>query len=435
MPAPRRALVLLTLLGSVALAPAAAAAAPAVDGPMVDEPAHFERTGRSLSFDEAVGLSQGLPSVVIGQSALREREHNDRKISGTIAQPQIWLQPGVRLLPRDRQAFAPQAMITQTWSLGRVGAARRKAAKAERTALSAEQRARKLVHRLDAARTWIDLHTAQRELELARHEGDVAREWVGRAEAALKAELLLAPDVAEARAYAAEVRSRQLELEGRVHDLGLQLARDVGEDAWRPLVATGAAPAPALPDEAEIARRFADVDALPEVQALQLAATAKRALAVESRALTRGSQLTAGGQIDRDERDGFLAYGIVAISVPTRGAGVRQHGEILTEARRLEAQAADTQRVLASRLATTLHDLHHTQVVVDNLGDVLLPELRAASIAHEKARDAGEGTVFELFAARRRVLAAQNALVMAEGAATWARLQTWLLLAELEEQP
>lgn len=400
--------------------------------PPPDDGAHFDRSGRALSFDEAIGLSEQLPSTKIRAQAMRERELGDRRISGTIAQPQIWLQPGVRLLPREAQAFTPQAMITQTWSLGRLGSARRKAAKAERTAMSSELSARQLAHRLEAARTWIDLHTAQRELALARHEGDVATEWVARAEAALRAELILAPDVAEARAYAAEVRSRHLELEGRVHDLGLQLARDVGEDPWRPLVADGATPDPRLPDEAEIARRFADVGELPEVQALRLAAVAKRAYAVESRAQYRGSQLTLGGQIDRDERDGFLAYGIVALSVPTRGAGVRQHGEIMTEVHRLEAEAADTQRALSSRLATTLHDLHHTQVVVDNLGGALLPELRAAATAHEKARDVGEGTVFELFYARRRVLAAENALVAAEGAQTWARLQTWLLLAELE---
>lgn len=420
-------------VSATSLALALVLAAP-TEGPAPprDDGAHFDRSGRALSFDEAIGLSETLPSTKIRSEGLREREVGDRRISGTIAQPQLWLQPGIRILPRDAQAFTPQAMITQTWSLGRLGAARRKAAKAERDALGSDLRARQLGHRLDAARTWIDLHTAQRELELARHEGEVASEWVARSEAALRAELILAPDVAEARAYAAEVRSRHLELEGRVHDLGLQLARDVGEDPWRPLVAEGGAPEPRLPDEAEIARRFADVEALPEVQALRLAAVAKRAYAVESRAQYRGSQLTLGSQIDRDERDGFLAYGIVALSVPTRGAGVRQHGEIMTEVHRLEAEAADTQRSLSSRLATTLHDLHHTQVVVENLGGALLPELRAAATAHEKARDVGEGTVFELFAARRRVLAAQNALVAAEGAQTWARLQTWLLLAELE---
>lgn len=412
----------------------ALATAPAAAHDLAVDTGHAQRR-RAIEFDAAIDLAAQTPDAAIRDRAAAGRRALDRRLTGTVSQPQILLQPGMRVLPTERQSFAMQATVMQSWNVAGLGRARRQAAQHETRAFDAQTRARRLNQRLAAARAWIDLHAVERQLELARHESGIATTMVERTEVAVRGGVLGRADLAQARAHASMASARVIDLEGRVHDLGLVLARETASDPFAPLGTAGGAPQPVLPDDAELARRFADASQLPPARARALALAAARARAVESERASRGTQLTAGAQIDRDDPDGLLAYGIVGVSFAGRGAGGRARGEAVLERARLEADDVDEVRGLSTTLATSLHELHHTRAVLEHVDGELVPALADATEALTRQRAAGEATVFEVLAARRRLADAQIERAAAEAAVTWAEVHVWLLLAAMTEEP
>jgi cobalt-zinc-cadmium efflux system outer membrane protein len=403
----------------------------------VDRPGHLEATAppRAVGFDEAIDLVDGRPSVAVRDDAAAARRGLDRRLTGTVSQPQILVQPGLRVLPTDRQTFAMQATVLQSWNVTGLGRARRAAARQETRAFDAHTRAQRLEQRLAAARAWIDLHAVERQLELARHDAATSRTMVAAVQRAVDAGVLVKSDLAQARAHGSVADARVIALEGQAHDLGLVLARETASDPWTPLATLGPAPAPVLPDEAELATRLAAVERLPPVRARALTIAAARARAVEQARQARGTQLTAGAQVDRDDPDGLLAYGILGVSFAGRGAGGRAKADAVLEQAQLHAADLEDTATLTASVATALHELHHTRAVLEHLDAELVPALGASLDALLRQREAGEATVFEVLAARRALAAAQMDRVAAESALNWAQVHAWLLLAAVTEEP
>jgi outer membrane protein TolC len=108
--------------------------------------------------------------------------------------------PGALVSPRQANAFELQTNITQGWSLGGLGSARREAATQEREALAAAIRARALRSRLEAARRWIDLATLTRVQQTVEQRIEAAEALVSQRERALVSGVGTTRSLAEARA-------------------------------------------------------------------------------------------------------------------------------------------------------------------------------------------------------------------------------------------
>ncbi len=401
--------------------------------PQSDTPHADAGPRRAVEFDVAIDLAIDTPALAVRERATAQRRGLDGRITGTVSQPQILVQPGMRVLPGERRSLALQATVMQSWSLAGMGRARRTAARSETAEFAAQTRARRLAQRLAAARAWIDLHAVERQLELARHEAGLASSLVERSRVGFDGGVLGRDAVDRAEAYRSIAATRVVAFEGNAHDLGLVLARETASDPWRPLATAGAVPSPVLPDEPEIVARFAELERLPAVRARRLAQAAARAHAVEQARAARGTQITAGGQIDRDDPDGLLVYGIVGVSFAGRGAGMRAKGDAVLQRARLDADGIDEERALATTLATAVHELHHTREVLAHVDGVLVPALARSLETLSLQQGAGEGTVFEVLEARRRLGDAQIDRAAAEANVTWAEVHVWLLLAAIAE--
>ena len=394
-----------------------------------EHPPHFD-TVAAVTFDDALQLSQHTDATRLREETLQARRRADSKIPRMTQNPQWVFQPGARLQEESERGFAAQAQLTQSWNLRNPGRARRQAMRAETEALSAELRRRALLQRLDAARAWIDLHAAEQSLELAREELELAHKLVEQAQTAFDARVMTRADLAEARRYAADVDARVVELEGNVHDLGLELSLSAGLDPSTPVTTRGPFPEPILPDGPELERRLANVDDLPQVTTARLEAAAARARAVEARA-QRGTQLSLGAAVMRDGPNSLIVPGGVGGTIPLFDRGQSETARAKTEAGMSLAQAEQEQRALRSELAQILHEVQHTRLVQSRIQTELLPTLDELVDARQAARSAGEATVFEVLAARRELMDARARLVQAQGELTWAEVVAWLYLAEI----
>lgn len=430
MPGPSGSFVLLAAFLAPALPAPVVGPAPApVTRAGFAEPAtHVDRaeSGPAIGFDEALGHSAGTPELEGLEEAVELKRSLDREIPRLVYGPQIMVMPGIRVYPPENRGLELQASATMPWSLEGYGPKRHAAAKAETELLDASARALALERRLAAAHAWILLHAAEQELALARQELALARARVERIEAGRVAGVATRMHVAEAKADAAELRALVTELSGLVHDLGLVLARETGADAEQPLRTRGAPPAPVLPSEDELRRRFAAVDELPAVAVERLRARALQAVSVEEQS-SRGHQMYAGAAVQREGSGDLMFLGVVGASI-ARDRGQRQHARAAAEARHAEGLSEQRALELHTALSTVLHDLHHARERAEILEGQVLPTFEELEAAQTLAVDVGEGTEPELLLARRRRIAVARRLVEAEGELVWAQVQAWLFL-------
>jgi outer membrane protein, heavy metal efflux system len=385
----------------------------------------------AITFDEALALSAHTEAARTRAETVENRRGADRRIPRVTQNPQLNLQPGVRLRPQDERGFAWQAQLTQSWNLRDAGRARRDAMRAETQALSADFGRRALLQRLDAARAWVDLRATEQVVALTREERLLAQRLLGHTQAAYEARVLTRAELAEARRFVAEVEVRQVQLEGRVYELGLQLAASAGLDPTTPVATRGPTPNPTLPEQAVLARQLSSARELPQVVAARLESTAARARAVEARA-NRGTQLTVGASAMQDGPRELVVQGVVGISIPAFDRGQAETSRARTAAGLAEADAEQADRALRSELAQIVHDLHHTKQMHRRLETELVPTLTDLVQAREALRAVGEVAVFEVVRARRQLFDARTSLARAEAELSWAELVVWLYLAELE---
>lgn len=387
-----------------------------------------------VTFDEALELGARTPEVLGLQSALEARQSADEGMRAAAGPTTLTFMPGALVYPRQDKAFEMQTNLTQGWSLGGLGDARREAALQEREALAASVRARALRSRLEAARRWIDVATLARIQQTVKERVRTMEQLVSQQERALAAEVGTLQSLAEARAALAELQQHQLTLEGDDFTASAQLALAMGRapEAER-LQAVGDLPNPPLPTEAEIRARIEDIDSVPDMIVEQLRETAARARAAEASAMY-GPVLDVGAQVERSAAgsDGaWVVYGVSGISFP----GFAQERRSVSHAQEQVATAAasttSTRLQARAELEEALHELAHTAAVAALLEEQTLPALNALVTSRARAVALGEETSSALSAARNQELAALEASHRAQGAHSWARVHLWLLLAEL----
>lgn len=382
-----------------------------------------------VTFEEAIALSQRAPRLEGARGELEARRREDADLAGTSQGVAIQATPGARVLSEQDRGFEGQLTVTHSWNLGDLTGARRRAAAAERGVLSAEARAVALEARLDAARRWIELWRLDRLERVVRAERELAARFVAHTERALRAGVATAMDESEAGAYAAEVLSRALTLEGQRHEASLALALAMARPPSAALRPRGPLPSPALPDDP--APYLRAVDELPAVAVERLAARAARAHEAEA-AASYAPIFGAGVQLQRESPSGFIAQGVLTLSVPLMDQGQRQRSVARGEAARREGARAQARLEAARELSLAVHDVEHQRRELAALRERLLPSLTRLVERREAALRAGESTVFEVAAARRRLLEARGREIEAAAARAWAEVRLWILLAEME---
>ncbi|MFO7563198.1 MAG: TolC family protein [Enhygromyxa sp.] len=394
---------------------------------------HDQSVRQRLSFDESIGASSTTPIVTGLADAAEDKRERDREIPRQSQNPQVQVMPGARVNSGADDGFELQATITQGWNLEGYGKTRRAAAAAETATLEGAARAQALEQRFGAADAWIRLHGAELRLAAARADLELAEQLVETLERAREAGVVTRLDVAEVRTLAAEAEAAVVELGGEVHDLGLALARETGVTVTSPLGTHGDYPDPALPEEAELKRRFAELERLPAVQLRRLEA---RAALAEARALARakGTVLTAGASVQLESTNELLLFGVLGANIAAIDRNQRGRASAHAQARRAEAQADQLAVELSATLATALHELRHTRERVELLRDRTLPALDELIAASSSALELGEGTRAELLLAHHRRNLAARELLIAEADHAWARVQVWLYLEALSAE-
>jgi outer membrane protein, heavy metal efflux system len=404
-------------------------------GPPVDEPADHHAVHAAaqtrVSFDESIGASAASPIVVGLDEAVADKRKRDLEIPRNSQNPQIQVMPGYRANAGDDRGFELQTTITQGWNLEGYGKARRAAAAAETEVLAADARAQALERRFGAANAWIRLKGAEQRLALARSELELAELQVATLELGLASGVVTRLDVAEAQASAATAETLVVELAGEVHDLGLTLARESGIKTMSPLGTVGDYPNPPLPDEAELRRRFAELEGLPQIHRRRLAARAALAEAHEAKR-ANGTVLTGGASVQLESTGEVLLFGVIGAKLPGVDRNQRSRASAHAQARQADAEAEQLAVELSATLGIAIHELRHTQERVDLLRDRTLPALDQLVEARELALDLGEGTRAQVLAARRQRNAVARELALAVAEHAWARVEIWLYLEALE---
>ncbi|MGD8606446.1 MAG: TolC family protein [Myxococcales bacterium] len=387
-----------------------------------------------VTFDEALELGARTPEIVGLRNALEARQSADEGMRGAAGPTTLTFMPGGLVYPQQDDVFEMQVNLTQGWSLGGLGDARREAALQEREALGASVRARALRARLEAARRWIDLATLARIRQTVEERIRTTQQLVSQRERALVAEVGTLQSLAEARAALAELQRQRLALEGDEFTASAQLALAMGRaPETERLQAVGELPSPPLPAEAEIRARIGDIDAAPDVIVEQLRETAARARAAETSALY-GPVLDVGTQVERaaaGNRGAWVVYGITGLSFPGFAQERRSVALAKEQVATASATTASTRLQARAELEEALHDLEHTAAVAALLEEQTLPALRAIVSGRARAVALGEEASFALNMARNQELAALEGAHRARGAHSWARVHMWLLLAEL----
>ena len=384
-----------------------------------------------LTFAEAVGAAEQAPRVTGSAAAARVKRDADRAVGRLTHNPQLTVQPGYRVLPGNAREPELILEVVLPFSLTGAGGARLRAISAEESVLDAAALAGRLEQRLAAGRAWIDLWAAQRVLEEARREEQIAGELSRLVERAAAVAAATRADVGDARGFHAEAALQVLAAEGEVHDLGLALAREAGLRVAGPLVASGALPTVELPPRSEWAAQVERAVALPGARLAALRLRAQRAREVEEKA-ARGSVMQLGANVQRDAPGGLVASAVVRLVPSWADRGERERASLAAEAARLEGERRSAEIAAATEILMAQHEYEHTAEMSAALSERLVPAAREAAEARARIFQAGEATLPEVLQARRVELVAVSRQQRALGAHAWAEIKLWLLLAAIE---
>lgn len=395
--------------------------------------AHAQDPGEvwSVSFDEVLALAPKAPGSMGPQRALEARRKGDEEIRGSAQALTLTLNPGYRMEPEYERGLEGQVGVAQSWNLADVGGKRRQAAGAERAALSAAARAASLASRLDAARLWIELHTLERLEELGERQLLLARQNEALVERAVEAGVRTSIELAQARAFRADVALELLEIHGAAAQAALDLAVVLGRGEATALRTEGALPNPTLPGPEGLERYVERASALPRQAALRLSATAARARQAEQGAVT-GPLLSTGVQLQREPPNAYTAFGMFSLSFHPGAMSARERSREAGEAAQLDAEAAQANVAAAAEVRGALHELRHAEERLQLVTSVSLPAATDLLSRQQRAYEAGETTAYELLDARRRAVELEQVFVRAEGDRAWSAVRVWLLAAEIE---
>ena len=383
-----------------------------------------------ITFDAALGLARDVPRVVAAGRAVQEKTDLDGNVGSIPFNPQIAIQPGWRFAPRDARQPEVIVEILQPWNASGYGSARRRTMSLEEAVLQAEARAVALAARLGAARAWIDLWAAEHIAEEVRREEVIARELERLVERAATLGAMTQADLAEAAAYHADARIAVLLADGEVFHQGLALARELADPGAVPLHTLGDLPAPVVPSEARRVEFLDRVAALPVVSLRDLEVRATRARELEE-AAARGTMAHLGAALQRDAPGGLVVSGIARVTFPIFDHGERERAGIRAEAARLEGERRDAVIAARTEVASSFHEVSHSDEVLAVVRDDLAPASRRAAENRRQIFQQGAATLLEVLQSDRGAVVAANRLWRAQAEHAWARTKLWLLLADL----
>ncbi|MGN6105839.1 MAG: TolC family protein [Kofleriaceae bacterium] len=379
-----------------------------------------------VTFERAIGWAGELPELTAASAAAEAQRRVP--VAGALGPLLLQVGPQLRLAPSDARGIEGTVSIQQPIALARVAGARRAQVDAVADQRAASAAASALDARLAAAAAWIEGWAARSRLEIAASDLELAREVLRVTERGAAAGALLAPEVADARTFVAEIEVARIDAEGRLTEASFRLATVIGLTSAAEI--QGDLPAPPMPGPMSAEALVARARAMPRVAARRLAARASRARAAEERAV-RSRQLIVGAELSRDAPDGLLAGVTLGLSLPF-DRGQREAREAEIDAAVAERDADALARAAASELAIALHEVEHTGELLAKIRDVLVPAAEDAATRRQRAYQAGATTLVELLAAQRTAVAARGRLADARAAHAWARIQAWLLLQAVE---
>lgn len=400
------------------------------------EPEHERPAARaaepieSIAFDDAVAASAREPLYRATKMAALEKQATDKDIPWLTSNPALTASVGPRLSPASQSGVDLIVSLVQGINVAGHGAARRAAANSESAVLAARAQALALQTKLHAARVWLDVWVAQMTLEQRRQEAVVAEERMRKLERAANVGGVTSADVAMAGAYLAEARLRTRDAEGVLIEHGLMLSQVVGAPA-KPLRAHGGLPEVNLQPPQNWQAAIAEARNLPAPRAAHLMSQAEHSRVAEERA-ARGTSLLIGGQVQRESPNSWIAQVTVGASLPLFERGQREVGLRRAEATTLLGAADAAARSAAVELALAAHEVEHTQEVLREVQDGLVPATRQVVTLHDRVLGLGAVTALEVLQARREAIAAAETLQQAQAAHVWAKLKLALLLASLE---
>lgn len=388
------------------------------------------RAGRPVSFEQALGMAALSPRVqAAGRSLEVKRRYNER-IATTTLNPSLGVQPGYRLLERgDRE---PEALldIVQPWNLAGHGQARRASASLEADVLAAEARHVALVQRLGAARAWVELWAAEQVLAAALREDSVAEELEARVAKAQSLGAVTRADLADAKAFHAEIRALAIAARGEVVERGLHLARQMGVLDDGPLVTAGELPDPPLPPTERQPAVLDHLQGVPAVVVAELAARAQRSREVEEQA-ARGTVLALGIAGQRDAPGGLVVSAIARLSFPLFDRGERERGVLAAEAERLRGEREQAVVDARQDLLLAIREVGLSAELLAELRDDLVPAAREGAETRRRLFLAGGTTMVEVLQSDRVAIGAVARWHRATAAHAWAKVRLWLLLSTM----
>ncbi len=384
-----------------------------------------------VTFDEAIALADVMPRVEAARRADAVKRHGDADVSSMTLNPQLTVQPGQRFDATGTRNPDLVVEVAQGWNLSGHSGARRDTIVIEEEVLTAEARAVALFERLQVGRVWIDAWQAGRERSVADEERDLARVLEGLVVRLSELGEATAADVEEARAYGAEARLAFIEADGRVFERGIALSRALGRSPAAITDVQGELPKPLLPDLSRPEVLVARIDALPAVKRVALEARVARAREVEEKAL-RGVVAQLGLVGTRDSStSGVIVSGVARVSAPLFDRGERERAAMLASAARGDGDVLDARLAAAAELRTAIHEVEHTDGILLELEQRLVPAALNAARLRETLMRAGEATLIETLIARRTAIVAQRRLEAARAAHAWARVRLWLFLSAM----
>ncbi|MCU0697531.1 MAG: TolC family protein [Myxococcaceae bacterium] len=376
---------------------------------------------QALSFDEALALAEKSPTLEGQQRAVERQAALAEAVPLLVANPAVFVQPGVRRLGTG--AVGPEAYVgvTQDVSLSGAGSSRRASARREVESAIAERRLARRQLRLEVAARWLSLWSAQALLESAREEARLAQDWAAKVERAAATGGFTRVDVAVARAWQAEAVLTALSLEGTVFQRGIALNRVLSLARTTPARASPALPA--LGGEGDKRPRLSDdVTRSPLVEAADAASDAQR-LRTEELLAGRGTTLQVGAMGWREGTGDLAAVATLQLTLPLFERAQRERAVAEASLARAEA-AADLARSaeLADRVDAH-HELEHTAEVLAVVEGQLLPATLDATSGLERRFDAGEADAQDLVVARRVLVATRARVVSARAEVVLARFR------------
>lgn len=385
-----------------------------------------------LTFDQVLVVGAHAPAVRTIEDTLAARRAADVHISSMTHNPQLVVEPGVRVGPGGQIGPELIASLTQSWNLADLGGARMRAAHVERQELDAATRAAVLDMRLEVAHDWIFLWSAQENFALLSGEREGARGLRALVERAAAAGQRTRLDVADADAYVADTETRLVDADGLIFEMGIHLSTELGRDPSIPLRAVGPVPAPDV-GQTNLAGFLSRADALPEARAAHLGVLSARARAVEARA-AGGALLTLGGAALIDPPNGVVGSLVVGVTLPIFDQNDRAHAASAGEAARLEGAERQMRLEVRMHLAEAVHEVEHSRERESVLASALVPALEARLALQERSLAAGETTLFRVLDARRALLDGRGRLLAARAERIWAEVKLWLLLATMTRE-